>query len=105
MFPLTPCDGITSMSAINDVTDLVVESGVAVITIDSPPVNALSFKVRDGLYHGLQAAIADEAVKAIVVMCAGRTFIAGADITEFGGAPKGAACSMCNISWRIHPNR
>ena len=79
------------MSAINEVADLVVEAGVAVLTIDSPPVNALSFNVRDGLFNGLQAAIADEAAKAIVVICAGRTFIAGADITEFGGAAKGAS--------------
>ena len=79
------------MSAINEVTDLVVEASVAVLTIDSPPVNALSYKVRDGLYNAMQAAIADETVQAIVIICAGRTFIAGADITEFGGAAKGAS--------------
>ena len=56
-----------------------------------PPVNALSFNVRDGLFEGFKAAIADPAATAIVLICAGRTFIAGADITEFGGAQKGAS--------------
>ena len=79
------------MPAINEVTDLTVEGDVAVVTLDSPPVNALSFNVRDGLYEGFRAAIADPAVTAIVLICAGRTFIAGADISEFGGTQKGAS--------------
>ncbi len=65
--------------------------GVAVIAVDNPPVNALSHHVRTGLRDGLQAAAADDAVDAVVVICRGRTFIAGADITEFGQAPQGAA--------------
>jgi len=77
------------MTAINEVTDLTVEGDVAVITLNSPPVNALSAKVREGLYEGFKAAGADPAAKAIVLICEGRTFIAGADITEFGGASKG----------------
>jgi 3-hydroxyacyl-CoA dehydrogenase len=79
------------MAAINEVTDLTLEEDVAVITLDSPPVNALSFNVRDGLFEGFKAAIADPAATAIVLICAGRTFIAGADISEFGGASKGAS--------------
>ena len=79
------------MAAINEVTDLTLEGDVAVITLDSPPVNALSFNVRDGLFEGFKAAIADPAATAIVLICAGRTFIAGADISEFGGAQKGAS--------------
>ncbi len=79
------------MPAINDVTDLTVEDGIAVVTLNSPPVNALSAAVRDGLFLGVNAAIADPLAKAIVIICAGRTFIAGADITEFGGAAKGAS--------------
>ena len=79
------------MSAVNEVTDLTLEGDVAVITLDSPPVNALSFNVRDGLFEGFKAAIADPAAAAIVLICAGRTFIAGADISEFGGASKGAS--------------
>ncbi|MDO9338567.1 MAG: 3-hydroxyacyl-CoA dehydrogenase NAD-binding domain-containing protein [Caulobacter sp.] len=79
------------MAAINSVTDLTNEGDVAVITLNSPPVNALSSGVRDGLYEGFKAAIADDSVKSIVLICDGRTFIAGADISEFGGAAKGAS--------------
>lgn len=60
------------------------ENGVAVVTIDNPPVNALSFHVRAPLYDALTAIRDDPAAKAIVIACAGRTFVAGADITEFG---------------------
>jgi 3-hydroxyacyl-CoA dehydrogenase len=59
-------------------------NGVAVVTIDNPPVNALSFHVRKPLYETLAALRGDPAAKAIVIACAGRTFVAGADITEFG---------------------
>ncbi len=79
------------MPAINEVTDLTIDGDVAVITLDSPPVNALSAKVRDGLHGAFTAAIADTQTTSIVLICAGRTFIAGADITEFGGASKGAS--------------
>jgi 3-hydroxyacyl-CoA dehydrogenase len=78
------------MTAINPVTDLSREGDIAVLTINSPPVNALSADVRNGLRDGAVQAAADPAVKAIVIMCAGRTFIAGADISEFGKPPKGA---------------
>jgi len=78
------------MTAINAVTDLTREGDIAVITINSPPVNALSADVRNGLRDGVQQATADAAVKAIVVICAGRTFIAGADISEFGKPATGA---------------
>ncbi|HZC15340.1 MAG TPA: 3-hydroxyacyl-CoA dehydrogenase NAD-binding domain-containing protein [Caulobacteraceae bacterium] len=79
------------MTAINAVTDFAVDGDVGVITLNSPPVNALSAQVRDGLAGGMAAAAADSAVKAVVIICDGRTFIAGADITEFGGAQKGAS--------------
>ncbi len=61
---------------------------VAIVTIDSPPVNALSAAVRKGVLDGVTNAAADPQVQAIVIACAGRTFIAGADITEFGKPPK-----------------
>ena len=57
---------------------------IAVITVNSPPVNALSHAVRSGIKSRLEAAIAEPDVAAAVLICAGRTFIAGADITEFG---------------------
>jgi 3-hydroxyacyl-CoA dehydrogenase len=79
------------MTAINDVTDYAREGEVGVITLNSPPVNALSFGVRDGLAEGMKAAMADSEARAVVIICEGRTFIAGADITEFGGAQKGAS--------------
>ena len=77
------------MTAINPVTDLSMDGDIAVITLNSPPVNALSANVREGLFEGFKAATADPAAKAIVLICEGRTFIAGADITEFGGASRG----------------
>jgi 3-hydroxyacyl-CoA dehydrogenase len=79
------------MTAINPVTDLTNDGEIAVLTLDSPPVNALSAPVRDGLKAGIEAAVADGSVKAIVLICAGKTFIAGADISEFGKPPKGAS--------------
>ncbi|MGO9004537.1 MAG: 3-hydroxyacyl-CoA dehydrogenase NAD-binding domain-containing protein [Beijerinckiaceae bacterium] len=75
----------------NSVTDLSREGDIAVLTLNSPPVNALSAEVRDGLRDGARQAAADPAIKAIVMICAGRTFIAGADIAEFGKPFKGAS--------------
>ena len=62
-------------------------NNIGVITVNSPPVNALSQPVREGILNTVQAA-QDDASEAIVLMCDGRTFIAGADITEFGKPPK-----------------
>jgi 3-hydroxyacyl-CoA dehydrogenase len=72
------------MAAVNYTT----EGSVCILTVDNPPVNVLSHAVRTGLYDGITRANADPAVKAVVLMCAGRTFIAGADITEFGAPLK-----------------
>ncbi|TPM35207.1 3-hydroxyacyl-CoA dehydrogenase NAD-binding domain-containing protein [Mesorhizobium sp. B2-3-5] len=60
------------------------DGDVAIIIIDNPPVNALSFHVREPLMQALVALRDDASVAAIVLACAGRTFVAGADITEFG---------------------
>lgn len=76
------------MGAINAVTELTVEGEIAVLTLDSPPVNALSHPVRLGIVNGMQQAIANDAVKAVVLICQGKTFIAGADITELGKPPQ-----------------
>ncbi len=59
------------------------------IIINNPPVNALSWHVRQGISDAMDAAMADDGVKAVVLRCAGATFIAGADITEFGKPPRG----------------
>jgi 3-hydroxyacyl-CoA dehydrogenase len=57
---------------------------IGVLTIESPPVNALGHAVRQALDQGLAHLIGDDAVDAVVITCAGRTFFAGADISEFG---------------------
>ncbi|WP_029011484.1 3-hydroxyacyl-CoA dehydrogenase NAD-binding domain-containing protein [Niveispirillum irakense] len=72
---------------VNEVTDLDVDGPIAVITIHSPPVNALSAAVRQGIAAAFNQAVADPAVMALVLICEGRTFFAGADITEFGKPP------------------
>ena len=77
------------MTAINDVTKLDVIDNVGVLTLNSPPVNALSANVREGLDIGIKKAIENNDIQAIVIICEGRTFIAGADISEFGKEPKG----------------
>jgi 3-hydroxyacyl-CoA dehydrogenase len=75
------------MTAITQSVDLERRGRVAVLSVNNPPVNALSHHVRKGLHDGLTQAIGDASVQAIVIVCAGRTFIAGADITEFGKPP------------------
>lgn len=64
---------------------------IAEAVIDNPPVNALSASVRDGLLAAVQKAEGDAAVSALVITCAGRTFVAGADIREFGKPMTGAS--------------
>ena len=64
---------------------------IALLTIDNPPVNPLSSGVRQGLYDGISQALQDADIKAIVMTGAGRAFIAGADISEFGGSASQAA--------------
>jgi 3-hydroxyacyl-CoA dehydrogenase len=78
-----PWDGAI-VTEVNAVADLTVDGEIAILTIDSPPVNALSGAVRQGIARGIAQAVADPSVRAVVLACAGRTFIAGADITEFG---------------------
>ncbi|MDB5516366.1 MAG: short chain enoyl-CoA hydratase / 3-hydroxyacyl-CoA dehydrogenase, partial [Tardiphaga sp.] len=72
----------------NEVVKLERNDAIAVVTVNSPPVNALSAAVRRGIYEAIKSAGADPEVQAIVLTCAGRTFIAGADITEFGKPPQ-----------------
>jgi len=76
------------MVAMTDRVDFDVEQGIAVITVNNPPVNALSHAVREGIYDGVRKALDDDSVTGVVIFCEGRTFIAGADISEFGSAPK-----------------
>src|SRR5580704_17226822 len=63
------------------------QNDVAIVTIDNPPVNALGPGVADGIAAGIARAAADPAAKAVVLIGAGNTFIAGADIRVFGTIP------------------
>ena len=64
--------------------------GVAVITLDNPPLNGLNHELRAGLVAGIDQASADAGVKAVIIIGAGRAFSSGADIREFN-TPKSAA--------------
>src|ERR1700675_2784708 len=64
-----------------------VDNGVGVITVDNPPVNALSPGVPEGIVAALDKGNADPQVKAMVLIRSGRSFIAGADIRQFGRGP------------------
>jgi 3-hydroxyacyl-CoA dehydrogenase len=77
-----------------DLVQLTKDNGIAVITINNPPVNALSPGVPEGISEALDQIARDDSVKAAVLIGGGRTFVAGADIKEFGkmtsGKPRGA---------------
>ena len=75
------------MGNINASVDLRRDGTIALVTVDNPPVNALKREVRAGLVTALRQARDENPVKAVVIACAGRTFFAGADITEFGKPP------------------
>ncbi len=63
------------------------KGNIGLITVNNPPVNALSQAVRAGIRSGIEKGIADSDIAAMIIICDGRTFIAGADIREFGKAP------------------
>lgn len=63
------------------------QGNIGLITVNNPPVNALSQAVRAGIKSGMEKGIADKDVAAMIILCEGRTFIAGADIREFGKPP------------------
>ncbi len=74
------------------------QDNVLVIISDNPPVNALGQAVRQGIADGIQAARDDDSIEAVVIRCDGRTFFAGADITEFGKPPKGPSLpEVCDL--------
>ena len=71
----------------SEVVSYELNENIGVISVNNPPVNALAQVVREGILNAINAA-QNDASKAIVLVCEGRTFIAGADITEFGKPPK-----------------
>jgi len=72
-----------------DLVQLTKDNGIAVITINNPPVNALSPGVPEGISEALDQIVRDDSVKAAVLIGGGRTFVAGADIKEFGKMTSG----------------
>src|SRR5689334_21877527 len=64
-----------------------IRDGVLIVTSNNPPVNALGAAVRQGLAAAIDQLERDDEIKAAVIRCEGRTFFAGADITEFGKPP------------------
>ena len=81
---------------ITDLVQLTNDNDIAIITINNPPVNALSPGVPEGISEALDQIAMDASIKAVVLIGGGRTFVAGADIKEFGkmtsdtGKPRGA---------------
>jgi len=74
-----------------------VKGGVAVITLNNPPVNGLGHATRSGIFDGLKKALADSAVKAIVITGAGKAFSGGADIKEFNTPKSGAEPNLHTV--------
>ena len=72
----------------SEVVSYEIVDNIGVISVNNPPVNALAQVVRAGILDAVNAAQGD-ATQALVLRCEGRTFIAGADITEFGKPPQG----------------
>jgi 3-hydroxyacyl-CoA dehydrogenase len=73
----------------NELVQLTNDGGIAVITVNNPPVNALSPGVPEGISAALDQIAQDDSVKAVVLIGDGRTFVAGADIKEFGKMTSG----------------
>jgi len=85
-----------TQSASNELVSLILHGDIAVLSTDSPPVNALSLAVRQQLYTQLQQLMADNSVHAVILICEGRTFFAGADIKELGAPPVSPKISELN---------
>ena len=91
------------MVELSESVRLETEGEVALLVINNPPVNALSWHVRQGIFDGMAAAI-DGGATAVVLVCDGRTFIAGADITEFGGStPEAVGFSEVQVALENTP--
>ncbi|MGB7215233.1 MAG: enoyl-CoA hydratase/isomerase family protein, partial [Gammaproteobacteria bacterium] len=72
----------------NEVVSVTFDDGIAVIVIDNPPVNTITAAVRAGLSDALERIRQKPDTKAVVIRCAGSTFLSGADINEFDGPPR-----------------
>src|ERR1700694_6309533 len=74
----------------NELVQLTKQDGVAVFTINNPPVNARGAGVPEGIAAAFAKIEGDDSVRAVVVIGGGRTFVAGADINEFAKITSGA---------------
>jgi 3-hydroxyacyl-CoA dehydrogenase len=79
------------VSAVSDLVQLIKENGIGIITINNPPVNALSPGVPEGIARAVEQIETDDSIVAAVLIGGGRTFVAGADIKEFGRMTSGKA--------------
>jgi 3-hydroxyacyl-CoA dehydrogenase len=87
---------------VNNLVRTTRDKDVAVITIDNPPVNALSPAVPEAIWAAIDEANADLGLKAVVMIGAGRTFVAGADIKEFGKITSGASPRRSLLPFLLH---
>ena len=87
----SPCNATTGVRMTSPVS-YEINDDIGVIRVDNPPVNALSQAVRQGIVDALEQARHDKS-RVLVLICSGRTFIAGADITEFGKPPQAPSLS------------
>ena len=78
----------TGITGINDVVSIERQGPIALVSLNNPPVNAASHAVRSGIWEAIETLQDDPDVKVIALYGEGRTFIAGADIREFGKPPQ-----------------
>ena len=86
----------------SDVVTTTRQGPLTLIEVNNPPVNALSHAVRSGIANGLTQAAEDDS-EAVIIYCEGRTFIAGADITEFGKPPQAPWLPDLLVQLDSHP--
>jgi 3-hydroxyacyl-CoA dehydrogenase len=78
---------ITMTETVEAAVRVAVKDGIAVITVDNPPVNAISQSIRQGLIDAMTEITGNDDIEAAIIIGAGRVFIAGADVREFGKPP------------------
>ncbi|MGB6898064.1 MAG: enoyl-CoA hydratase-related protein, partial [Candidatus Acidiferrum sp.] len=92
----------------SDLVQLTKDNGIAIITINNPPVNALSPGVPEGIADAIAQIEKDDTVQAAVLIGGGKTFIAGADIKEFGkitSGKSGGALELPTLLLKIEDSR
>ena len=82
-----PTETPAGETGINDVVSIEINGSVGLIALDNPPVNAASHAIRSGLWQAVETLQQTDGVEVIALFAKGRTFIAGADIREFGKPP------------------